>query len=179
MTAAQWFAAAASAFALAGCVQIPAGPNVMVMPGSSKSFDEFMRDDRFCRDYAASRVRPETRRTNDRAVGSAVVGSALGAAAGAAIGAAAGDPAMGAAVGAGVGLLGGSAVGADQSDYGNWSVQRLYDAAYVQCMYAHGNRVPVPAGSRAARTYSPPPPPRRVPPPPPGRPPAPPPGVGY
>lgn len=165
---------------LAGCVHVPAGPNVMVMPGRGKSFEAFDWDDRECRSYAASRVDPDARRSNDNAVASAALGTAVGAATGAAIGAAAGDPATGAAVGAGVGLLGGSAVAADQSNYGNWSVQRRYDVAYTQCMYARGNRVPVPASSLPARTFQPPPPPpsnarRAVPPPPPGRPPLPPP----
>lgn len=164
---------------VAGCVHVPVGPNVMVMPGRGKSFETFDWDDRECRAYASSRVAPDTRHSNDDAVASAALGTALGAATGAAIGAAAGDPATGAAVGAGVGLLGGSAVAADQSNYGNWSIQRRYDVAYTQCMYARGNRVPVPASSLPARTYQPPPPPpsarRALPPPPPGRPPLPPP----
>src|SRR5262249_19111934 len=98
----------ATALMFAGCVYVPSGPNVMAMPGHGKSFDQFQYDDDDCRGYAASRVHPEARHANDRAVGSAAVGTVVGAATGAAIGAAAGDPAMGAAVGAGVGLLGGS-----------------------------------------------------------------------
>ncbi|MCC6763921.1 MAG: hypothetical protein IT293_04580 [Deltaproteobacteria bacterium] len=165
----------------AGCVHVPPGPNVMVMPGRGKTFEAFDYDDQECRAFAASRVAPDTRRANDRAVTGAAAGTAVGAATGAAIGAAAGDPAMGAAVGAGVGLLGGSAVAADETSHGRWSIQQRYDAAYIQCMYACGNRVPVPASSRAAEAYRtpppPPPPPRNVPPPPRGRPPAPPPGA--
>jgi len=168
---------------VAGCVHVPAGPNVMAMPGRGKSFEAFDWDDRECRAYAASRVSPDTRQANDSAVASAAVGTVVGAATGAAIGAAAGDPATGAAVGAGVGLLGGSAIAADQSNYGSWSIQRRYDVAYTQCMYAKGNRVPVPASSLPARAYQPPPPPpstrRSVPPPPPGRPPQPPPDLDY
>jgi outer membrane lipoprotein SlyB len=175
----------AGATLLGGCVRIPPGPNVMVMPGAGKSFDAFEHDDVVCRDWAAYRTHPDTRRANDAAVANAAVGTVVGAATGAAIGAAAGDPAMGAAVGASVGLLGGSVVGADASERENWSLQRRYDAAYMQCMYAKGNQVPVPRSSRptAAYTTPPPPPPSRIrrdlPPPPPGRPPLPPPDVAY
>ncbi len=180
MTRRGWMVAAAGVLTLAGCVHVPAGPNVMAMPGRGKSFEAFDYDDRVCRDYAASRVAPDTRRANDSAVTGAAVGTALGAATGAAIGAAAGDPATGAAVGAGVGLLGGSAAAADETNYGRWSIQRRYDAAYTQCMYAKGNRVPVPASSGPAAVYRMPPPPRRdLPPPPPGRPPLPPPSGDY
>jgi len=174
----------ATAMTLAGCVHVPQGPQVMVMPGRGKSFEAFEYDDRGCRDFAASRVDMDARRANDSAVTGAAVGTAVGAATGAAIGAAAGDPAMGAAVGAGVGLLGGTAVAANESEYGRWSVQQRYDIAYTQCMYAKGNQVPVPRGSRAAAAYAAPPPPpsrarRNLPPPPSGRPPLPPPDVDY
>jgi len=175
----------AGAMTLAGCVHVPQGPQVMVMPGRGKSFEAFEYDDRDCRDFAASRVHTDARRANDSAVTGAAVGTVVGAATGAAIGAAAGDPAMGAAVGAGVGLLGGTAVAANESDYGRWSVQRSYDVAYTQCMYAKGNQVPVARSSRAAAAYSTPPPPptsharRDVPAPPRGHPPAPPPDVDY
>ncbi len=176
----------ASALTLAGCVRIPPGPNVMVMPGSGKTFDAFEHDDDDCRAYASYRVDPSARRAAaDSAITGAAVGTVVGAATGAAIGAAAGDPATGAAVGAGVGLLGGTAIGAENAEYARWSVQRRYDAAYTQCMYAKGNRVPVPRGSHAATAYTPPPPPpatrprRNIPPPPPGKPPLPPPDSGY
>ncbi len=172
----------ASVLALAGCVHVPPGPNVMVMPGRGKTFEAFQYDDTDCRNYAAAQVSPDTRRANDSAVASAAVGTAIGAATGAAIGAAAGDPGTGAAVGAGVGLLGGSAVGANEAEYGRWSIQRRYDAAYTQCMYAKGNRVPVRRAPSAAGAYTtppPPPPPRNVPPPPRGRPPTPPPNLDY
>jgi uncharacterized protein YcfJ len=175
-----WIASASAAL-LAGCVHIPSGPNVMAMPGAGKSFETFEYDDAECRDWAHSRVHPSaSRAANDTAVANAALGTVVGAATGAAIGAAAGDPAMGAAVGAGVGLLGGSVAGANEAEYARWSVQQRYDAAYTQCMYAKGNRVPVPRSSRAAMAYNTPPPPprgsrRELPPPPPGAPPLPPP----
>ena len=177
----------AAAATLSGCVRIPPGPNVMVMPGAGKSFENFEHDDVACRDWAAYRTTPGAQRAaNDAAVTSAAVGTVLGAATGAAIGAAYGDPATGAAIGAGIGLLGGTAAGANDAEYARWSTQQRYDAAYMQCMYAKGNQVPVPRSSRPAAAYTtppPPPPPRArrpdVPPPPPGRPPLPPPDVEY
>ena len=178
----------ASATLLGGCVRIPPGPNVMVMPGAGKSFENFEHDDVVCRDWAAYRTNPGAQRAaNDAAVTSAAVGTVVGAATGAAIGAAYGDPATGAAVGAGVGLLGGTAAGANDAEYARWSIQQRYDAAYMQCMYAKGNQVPIPRSSRAAAAYTTPPPPPRaahrnapdIPSPPPGRPPLPPPDVEY
>jgi hypothetical protein len=177
--ASAWVALVGSVM-LAGCVHVPPGPNVMVLPGTGKAFEDFQYDDDACRAWAAARVDPGAQRAaNDSAVATAAIGTAVGAATGAAIGAAAGDPAIGAAVGAGVGLLGGTAYGAAEADYAEWTVQQRYDAAYTQCMYAKGNRVPVPRSSRLAAPYNTPPPPpprtaRQVPPPPPGRPPLPP-----
>ena len=171
-----------AAGSLAGCVHMPVGPSVMALPGSDKSFEEFRYDDAGCRDYAEYQTGVSaSRAANDRAVGTAAVGTVVGAATGAAIGAAAGNPAMGAAVGAGSGLLGGALIGADNAEAARWTVQRRYDMAYVQCMYAKGNQVPVPPGTvrrRSARSYDRggPPPPRDVPPPPRGSPPPPPPG---
>ena len=161
---------------LAGCVRIPTGPNVMALPGGRKTFEEFQYDDGECRHWARYQVDPEARKAGNASVASAAVGTAVGAAAGAAIGAAAGNPAAGAAAGAGAGLLGGSAVGAGEAEHDSYTLQRRYDAAYLQCMYAKGNQVPVPRGAVGAQQYAPPPPPsRNVPPPPRGRPPQPPP----
>lgn len=166
---------------LAGCVTLPSGPSMMVLPGSGKDFDAFRYDDGMCRQWAAQQLgtTPQQAATN-AGVSSAAIGTVLGAATGAAIGAAYGNPGMGAAVGSGVGLLGGSAAGANQAAGTQWELQRRYDNAYIQCMYAQGNRVPVPAGalspSRRQRASAPPPPPppRDVPPPPRGNPPPPP-----
>jgi hypothetical protein len=51
-------------------------------------------------------------------------------------------------------------------------VQRRYDVAYMQCMYAKGNQIPMRGGVQRPRTSAPPvdgppPPPRGSPPPPP------------
>jgi hypothetical protein len=112
-------AALVIALAVSGCATIPSGPSVMVLPGSTKNFEQFQMDDGLCRQWAAQ----QTGTTNDQAtagstVQGAAIGTLIGAAAGAALGAAAGNPALGAAAGAGAGLLGGSAVGASRGDAG-------------------------------------------------------------
>jgi hypothetical protein len=180
--------ATGSALLLGACATVPTGPSVMVLPGSGKSFEQFQSDDAVCRQWAMQQTGTTTERTaTNSTVGGAAIGTLLGAAAGAAIGAAAGSPATGAAVGAGAGLLGGTAVGAGQAQASTGSVQRRYDATYMQCMYARGNQIPVARGSlpsytsqqpppQAAPPPPPPPPAANVPPPPAGTPPPPPPG---
>ena len=164
---------------LAACTTMPTGPSVMAMPGTGKSFDQFRGDDADCRQFAYSQVGGAT--ANDAAIDSgvksAVVGTAVGALAGAALGGH-----QGAGVGAGVGLLAGSAAGAGASQASGYSSQRRYDNAYLQCMYAKGESVPVSGRmmSAPARAYNPPPPPGNTyapPPPPPGYAPPPPPGM--
>lgn len=173
----------------AGCVTLPSGPSVTVLPGTGKPFDQFQVDDVACRQYAAQQTGVSTNQAGaDNAVAGATIGTLIGAAAGAAIGAAAGNPGAGAAIGGGVGLLGGTAAGTGNAQVAQVSVQRRYDAAYIQCMYAKGNQVPVSRGTQMPSysqgsappppAGSPPPPPRAgvVPPPPPaGAPPPPPP----
>jgi hypothetical protein len=176
-----WLLPIVAAVLLSGCVTVPTGPSVMVLPGYAKDFAQFQADDAVCRQWALQQTGTTTKQAStDAAVTSAAVGTALGAASGAAIGAAYGDPATGAAVGSGVGLLGGSAAGANQAAATQWDVQHRYDAAYMQCMYAKGNQIPMPAGFRqvqtAAQQRSGPPPRLDVPPPPRGNPPPPPPG---
>ncbi len=165
---------------LAGCIPVPTGPNVLVLPGDRKTLGQFQGDDTVCRQWALQQigaVTPSKASSESTATGAAI-GTVLGAAGGAAIGAASGNPATGAAVGSGIGLLGGTAVGADNAQGHGWTIQSRYDAAYVQCMYVRGNQIPVPRGSapaarvagNAAATSRPP----GIPPPPAGIPPAPP-----
>jgi Glycine-zipper domain len=151
-----------------GCATVPTGPSVMVLPGTSKSFDQFQFDDASCRQFASQQTGISAGQvSNNATVSGAAIGTVLGAAAGAAIGAAAGNPAMGAAAGAGAGLLGGSAVGYGNAGASYETVQRQYDASYMQCMYAKGHQIPVARGSlasprvvpAAARPAPPPPPP--------------------
>ena len=173
-------AAAMLAALVAGCATQPVGPSVMALPGSSKSFDQFRFDDAECRGYATSQVGGGT--ANDAAVDAGVKSAAIGTAVGAIAGAAIGGHG-GAGVGAGTGLIVGSVAGAGAGDTSSRGLQRRYDNAYVQCMYAKGERVPVSSsmesGRRAARSappaYASPPPPNYPPPnyPPPNYPPPP------
>jgi hypothetical protein len=174
-----WLLPTIAALAVAGCLQIPQGPNVMVLPGSGKDFRQFTIDDQTCRQWAAQQIGgTASHAANGSAVAGAAVGTVLGGATGAALGAAAGNPALGAAAGAGAGLFGGSMVGATDATTAHMIMQRRYDIAYAQCMYAKGNQIPVPRGSEpqpswaapaAAMPDIPPPPPGVPPPPPPGQ----------
>jgi hypothetical protein len=150
----------------------------MVLPGTGKSFDQFRFDDDACRQYATAQIGGTSTQeaANNAAVKNAAVGTAVGAAAGGLMG---GN--SGAGVGAGMGLVVGALTGADAGNASSYSLQRRYDIAYEQCMYAKGHQIPM-AASRyrgsAGRTYAapPPPPPGTPPPPPPGVAPPPPPG---
>mgnify|MGYP000936424401 CR=1 FL=1 len=152
----------AAAF-MAGCASVPTGPDVMVLPGTGKSFDEFRTDDMVCRDFAYRQVGGKAGEdvATSAAVRNAAIGTAVGAVAGAVIG---GRDAAG--VGAGTGLIIGSVSGAEASRGGTWGNQRRYDNAYVQCMYAKGHRVPVSGHYTPASPPNPPPPPGSPPPPP-------------
>ncbi|MEO8409996.1 MAG: YMGG-like glycine zipper-containing protein [Propionivibrio sp.] len=145
---------------LAGCASMPTGPSVLVLPGTHRNLGDFRADEIECRQYAAQQI---SGRAEDPAVRNAAIATAVGAVAGAAIGGH-----QGAGVGAGAGLLVGSAVGAESSNRYGYDSQRQYDNAYIQCMYAKGHRVPVPASlaqqlreadEPAAAANIPPPPP--------------------
>lgn len=155
--------------AAAGCVSLPTGPSVMVLPGSGVSFEQFRNDDAVCQQYASFQVGGTT--ANQAAVNSGVtsaaVGTALGAAAGAAIGGG-----SGAAIGAGSGLVGGSLVGTGAAGSSMYATQDRYDVAYIQCMYAKGHQVPVSGQfSTEPPRQAAPPASSHIPPPPPGSPP--------
>ena len=163
-----------AAAVLAGCATIPDGPGVLVLPGTTKSFDQFRGDDGECRQYASAQIGGTSAQqaANQSAARSAAVGTVVGAGVGGLVGGG-----QGAAVGAGVGLAGGSMVGADVAHSAGRTTQQRYDHAYQQCMYAKGHQVPVARGtvqrqvqSRSSAATPPPPPP-------PGAPPAPP--AGY
>lgn len=142
---------AALALGLAACVSMPSGPSVRVMPAPNKPFDVFVREDSRCREYAYHQAGGVE--ANDAAARSGVASAAVGTAVGAAAGALAGGS-HGAGYGAAGGLLIGSAAGSGAAGASAWELQRRYDIAYEQCMYAAGNQVP---GYRAP-TYAPPPP---------------------
>jgi Glycine-zipper domain len=162
---------------LAACASVPTGPSVMALPGTGKSFDQFRYDDVDCRLYAQNQLGGTTadQASVNSGVRSAAVGTVVGAVAGAAIGGH-----EGAGVGAGTGLLMGSMAGTGAAQSSAYGTQHNYDNAYVQCMYAKGERVPVsgamarsrqrpplnPASEAPAGTYyAPPPPPGYAPPP--------------
>src|ERR1035437_633879 len=147
------------------CTTVPTGPSVMGMPGTGRSFDQFRADDADCRQFAFAQVGGTTPNqiAVDSGVQSAVVGAAVGAVAGAAIGGHGG-----AGVGAGMGLLVGSRAGAGAGEASGYGLQRRYDNAYIQCMYAKGDRVPVSgqltSGPDRRSSVPPPPPPNTLPP---------------
>lgn len=158
--------------ALTGCASMPNGPSVMVLPGTGMSFEQFRNDDVICQQFAFFQVggtSPNQAAMNS-GVASAAIGTGLGAAAGAAIGGG-----SGAAIGAGSGLVAGSMIGTSAAGSSMYNVQQRYDVAYIQCMYAKGNQVPVSgqfsgaiAPLRTPTTSSNiPPPPSGSPPPPP------------
>nr|WP_184006881.1 MULTISPECIES: YMGG-like glycine zipper-containing protein [unclassified Paraburkholderia] len=166
----------AGTIALAGCAGMPTGPTVMALPGTGKSFDQFRADDATCQQFASQQTGGVSTQqaAATRALGGTAVGTALGAAAGAAF-----SGRRGAAVGAGAGLLGGSMIGAGMAQSSATSLQHRYDQAYIQCMYANGERVPVPRSAadvyrtqeqatRLQPAYNTPPPPAYDTPPPPG-----------
>ena len=155
---------------LAGCVTVPTGPAVMVLPGQYKPFDQFRVDDIECRNFAAASVGGSAQQASDSAAAYAIGATAVGAAIGAAIGSVSGQAGQGAAIGAGSGLLVGSAGGSGQSYASQYDIQARYDGAYMQCMYAKGNQIPVRSSNRVVYgqppSYSPPPAQYSAPPPP-------------
>jgi hypothetical protein len=180
----RWPSALALTVLLGGCASIPAGPSVMVLPGTGRTFEQFQVDDGACRQWALGQagVAP-SEAAQQQGMSAAVIGTAVGAGVGAALGAAAGDAGVGAAIGAGTGLLFGAAAGTNAAYATGWEMQRRYDIGYQQCMYAKGHQIPGRVSARAparAAPLAPPPPPsssHSPPPPPPGPPPPPPPGV--
>ena len=91
-----------------GCVSLPNGPSIMVLPGTGMPFEQFRNDDAICQQYAYFQVGGTTanQAAMNSGVTSAVVGTGLGGATGAVIGGG-----RGAAIGAGSGLVAGSLVG--------------------------------------------------------------------
>lgn len=128
---------------LGGCVTVPTGPAVMALPGQYKPFDQFRADDLECRQYASASIGAASEAAANAATAQAVGGALLGAAVGAAIGSVSGQAGQGAAIGGGTGLLFGGASGNNVAGLSSHELQRRYDGAYVQCMYARGNQVPV------------------------------------
>ena len=179
---------ATATLALSACTSVPTGPDMLVLPGTGRSFDQFRFDEADCKQYASAQIGGKTANeaAADSGVKSAVVGTVIGATAGALLGGH-----NGAGVGAGTGLLVGSMAGAGAAEGSGRNLQQRYDFSYQQCMYSKGHRVPVsgrldhprqparnsnyvssPApirslSSPSASSSVPPPPPSGTPPPPP------------
>lgn len=138
----------AAGLVLAGCTTFATAPSVMVLPGTGRSVEQFQADDALCRQW--------TLQQTGASPGTASTESTTNGAA------------IGTAVPAGDGAGGRPSV----------QRQRSYDMAYMQCMYAKGNQIPVHARFAASTgTEAPDPgqtPPIEIPPPPPGSPPPPP-----
>jgi len=95
---------------LTGCVTLPVGPSVVVLPVPEKPQEVFVADDATCRHYAAQQTgvaQPHIMEQHElrSAVLGPLLGGAAGAGLGAAIGAAAGNAGLGATTGAGAGLV--------------------------------------------------------------------------
>lgn len=157
----------AAAAIVSGCATPPLAPRVAVMPAPGKPFEVFVAEERACRHYAEDSVGVTSEDAATRtAVGTAAVATAIGAVAGAALGGR-----DGAAAGASMGLISGAAVGAGQGSMDSRDLQRRYDIAYQQCMYAKGNQLPGSVRAQPTPPYPPPPAPApasgAMPPPPP------------
>lgn len=156
---------ATAILAVTGCVSLPNGPGVMVLPGTGLSFEQFRNDDAVCQQYATYQVGGAT--ANQAAINSGVTSAAAGTVLGAAAGAAIGGG-QGAAIGAGSGLVAGGLVGTGTANSSMYGVQQRYDTAYIQCMYAKGHQVPVSGQFSGAMPQQAVPPASHIPPPPPG-----------
>jgi hypothetical protein len=132
---------------------MPSGPSVLVLPGSSKTFDQFRADDFDCRQYASVQVGGTTadQIAGDSVAKSAALGTVIGAAAGAAMGGQ-----SGAGVGAGTGLAIGTLAGTGAGNTSAYDLQQRYDHAFQQCMYAKGHKVPVYGSFESVRPSAPP-----------------------
>ena len=143
---------------LGGCATMPTGPSVAVLPGPGKPFEVFKADDYACRQWALQQIggASPNQTGNENLATGAALGTLLGAGIGAAIGSTSGQMGAGAAIGAAAGLLAGTSMASGPASASRYQLQRRYDIAYQQCMYAKGNQIP---GTRAVRAYGPPPPP--------------------
>jgi hypothetical protein len=143
---------------VSGCVTMPTGPGVLVLPAPGKPFEQFQREEIYCRQWAELQSGGSAQEiANRNTATSAIVGSAIGAGAGAVLGSVTGDTAGGIAFGTGAGLLLGTASGFDAGQYYGAEAQRRYDYAYVQCMYSAGNQIPGQVNRYRIRKVTPPP----------------------
>ena len=143
---------------LSACATVPTGPSVMVFPSPGKPFEVFQAEDLACKQWANQQIGTSPNDVaNQNLAAGAVLGTIIGAGLGAAIGGAYGNVGAGAATGAASGLLSGTAMASGPAYAAGSEVQRRYDIAYQQCMYANGNQIP--GVVRPYRRSVPPPPP--------------------
>jgi hypothetical protein len=156
---------------LSACATAPMSPSLVTLPGTGRSFDQFRADDYNCRLYGEVQI--GLRSAQSAAAAAMTVGINPGTP-GTINSAAFVGGGQGGAVGQAVtppGVIPSSNLPAGTS----YAAQQRYDNAYIQCMYASGNRVPVyDSGTRPASGATQP---ANVPLPPAGAPPAPPPGM--
>jgi len=156
---------------LSACATAPMSPSLVTLPGTGRSFDQFRADDYNCRLYGEVQI--GLRSAQSAAAAAMAVGTNPGAP-GAMTSAAFVGGGQGGAIGQAVtppGVIPSSNLPAGTA----YAAQQRYDNAYLQCMYASGNRVPVyDSGPRPASVATPA---SNIPQPPAGAPPAPPPGV--
>jgi len=133
------FVASIMALTLCACSSIN-GPTVSVMPAPGKTFERFKVEDRECRQFAMGTVESANNAIATSDVVTTLGGAAIGAVAGAMI---SGGSHAAVGTGAGIGLLGGAAASVINSGTKGGKTQMQYDQAYKQCMYAHGNQVPL------------------------------------
>ncbi len=143
------------ALAIGGCATVPGpnAPSVVALPGTYVPPDQFRVDDESCRQHAVVAIGNTTpaQAAENAAAANVAGGTLYGAATGALIGSASAQAGPGAAIGAGIGLLFGALAGNNAAAATGYGAQRAYDSAYLQCMYAKGNRVPGRAVYQAPR----------------------------
>ena len=83
----RWIAGALMVLLVAGCVTVPPGPSVIVMPGSGKSFEQFQQDDAACRPWAQQQSGDAAASARQSTAAGAVIGTEVGAGLGARAGA--------------------------------------------------------------------------------------------
>ncbi|HZV94336.1 MAG TPA: hypothetical protein VFF62_00325, partial [Candidatus Nitrosocosmicus sp.] len=79
MKPSRWIGGALVVLLVSGCVTVPSGPSVMVMPGPGKSFEQFQFDDGACRQWAQQQSGDAATAANQSTAAGAVIGTVVGA----------------------------------------------------------------------------------------------------
>ena len=121
---------------LVGCVTVPAGPHIAVMPAKGKTLEQFKADDQTCKAYAQAQIGDDLEKNSAM---NTLMDMAIGGAVGALGGQAIGHNTKGTVAGAGIGMAAGLATGAYQANKASDDAQIRYDNAYQVCMHAKGH----------------------------------------